>query len=145
MSNRDTLKHKEWTDEEAEELAQQYADIFPIPTREDLASAVAIGRDGRVKVPISIRIDQAALEHVKELPGRYQTRINDLLCAFAAGDLFEIPAEWKAYFEGRNAADEVRRIVTEHIRRENANARRTTLAAKPRNGAAPKPLRQARG
>jgi uncharacterized protein (DUF4415 family) len=106
---------REWTEEEIEEIARNSPE-FPEVTDEDLARAVAVSGTGRRKVPISIRIDEDALEHVRSLGGRYQTRINDVLVAFAEGRMMEIPQDWAEAFAGKDAAAEVRRIVSGHLR-----------------------------
>jgi uncharacterized protein (DUF4415 family) len=112
------MRHRDrrtWSDAEIEEIARNSPE-FPEVTDDDLGRAVAVGGRGRRKVPISIRIDEAALEHLRSLGGRYQTRINDLLTAFGEGRLVELPSEWADAFAGKDAAAEVRRIVSEHLR-----------------------------
>lgn len=53
---------------------------FPEISDEDLRNAVAVGASGRVKRPVSIRLDEEILEYYRSLGPRYQTRINnDLL------------------------------------------------------------------
>ena len=117
MSGNNERARREWTDAEIDELALRSPE-FPEITDADLAAAVAVGRTGRRKVPISIRVDEEALEQMRAMGGRYQTRINELITAHAAGELMHLPPEWSEFFEGRSVADEVRRIVSEHIARE---------------------------
>ena len=67
------------TDEQIEAIAA--ADTyFGAVTAEDLEAAVAVSGDGRVKVPVSIRLDQEVLDFYRAQGPGYQTRINnDLL------------------------------------------------------------------
>lgn len=66
------------SDDEIEAMAD--ADTsFPAMTAEDFRDAVAVSASGRVKRPISIRLDEEVLEYFKGLGPRYQTRINDVL------------------------------------------------------------------
>lgn len=81
------------SDDEIDALAAA-ADEFPPITDEDLRRAVAVSASGRVKVPISIRIDEEALEFFRAQGPGYQTRINDVLLRYARGELQ--PAERKS-------------------------------------------------
>jgi uncharacterized protein (DUF4415 family) len=84
MSSESGRKRRTFTDEEIEALVARDPHL-PASTDAELAEAVAISGSGRTKVPISIRVDHAALEALKAQGPRYQTRVNDLLVAFAAG------------------------------------------------------------
>lgn len=80
MSTRRTGREREaLTDEQIEAIAA--ADThFGAVTTEDLKTAVAVSGDGRVKVPVSIRLDQEVLDFYRAQGPGYQTRINnDLL------------------------------------------------------------------
>jgi uncharacterized protein (DUF4415 family) len=63
---------------------------FPAVTDDDLALAVAVSAAGRVKVPISIRVDEEALDFFRAQGTGYQTRINEVLLRYARGEL--VPA-----------------------------------------------------
>ena len=63
---------------------------FPAVTDADLARAVSVSASGRVKVPISIRVDEEALDFFRAQGSGYQTRINDVLLRYARGEL--VPA-----------------------------------------------------
>jgi uncharacterized protein (DUF4415 family) len=53
---------------------------FPDISEDDLRNSVAVTASGRVKRPVSIRLDEEILEYYRSLGPRYQTRINnDLL------------------------------------------------------------------
>jgi uncharacterized protein (DUF4415 family) len=54
---------------------------FPEISDDDLRNAVAVSGTGRVKRPISIRLDDEILEYYRSLGPRYQTRINNDLLA----------------------------------------------------------------
>ena len=66
---------------EAEIDAAMAADPdFPEISDDDLRNAVAVSAAGRVKRPVSIRLDEEILEYYRSFGPRYQTRINnDLL------------------------------------------------------------------
>lgn len=86
------------SDEEIDALAAASHE-FPPVTDEDLRRAVAVSAGGRVKVPISIRIDEEALEFFRAQGPGYQTRINDVLLRYARGELQ--PAQRKSSRPGR--------------------------------------------
>lgn len=52
---------------------------FPELSDEDLRNAVAVSASGRVKRPISIRLDEEVLDYFQQMGPRYQTRINEVL------------------------------------------------------------------
>lgn len=54
---------------------------FPAISDDDLRDAVAVSANGRVKRPVSIRLDEEILEYYRSLGPRYQTRINNDLLA----------------------------------------------------------------
>jgi uncharacterized protein (DUF4415 family) len=67
---------------EAEIEAAMAADPdFPEISADDLRNAVAVSATGRVKRPLSIRLDEEVLEYYRSLGPRYQTRINNDLLA----------------------------------------------------------------
>jgi uncharacterized protein (DUF4415 family) len=77
------------TDDEIDAMAAASTE-FPVVTDDDLARAVAVSAAGRVKIPISIRVDEEALDFFRAQGTGYQTRINDVLLRFARGEL--VPA-----------------------------------------------------
>jgi uncharacterized protein (DUF4415 family) len=114
MSQHDERVRRAWSDDEIEDIARRSTE-FPEITDADLAAALAVGRGGRRKVPISIRLDEETLERIRAMGGRYQTRINDLLAAYAAGRVVRVPEELAAQFDGQNLEEEVARLVSEHL------------------------------
>ena len=54
---------------------------FPEISDDDLRNAVAVSASGRVKRPVSIRLDEEILEYYRSFGPRYQTRINNDLLA----------------------------------------------------------------
>lgn len=87
MSNR-TERHPwdDLSDDEIDAMAAASGE-FPQVTDDDLRRAVAVSAAGRVKVPISIRVDEEALEFFKAQGPGYQTRINAVLLGYARGEL----------------------------------------------------------
>ena len=81
-----------FTDDEIEALAAVDAQLPPL-TDAELASAVAVSPAGRVKVPISIRLDEEVLAALKEEGPRYQTRINEILLAYVRGEFWPLPQD----------------------------------------------------
>jgi uncharacterized protein (DUF4415 family) len=81
-----------FTDDEIEALAAADAQLPPL-TDAELASAVAVAPAGRVKVPISIRLDEEVLAALKEEGPRYQTRINEILLAYVRGEFWPLPQD----------------------------------------------------
>jgi uncharacterized protein (DUF4415 family) len=77
------------TDDEIDAMAAASTE-FPAVTDDDLARAVAVSAAGRVKVPISIRVDEEALDFFRAQGTGYQTRINEVLLRYARGEL--VPA-----------------------------------------------------
>ncbi|HEU4559514.1 MAG TPA: BrnA antitoxin family protein [Longimicrobium sp.] len=108
---------RQFTDEEIERIAAADHDVPPL-TAEQLREAVAVSASGRRKRPISIRVDEEVLEGFRAGGARYQTRINEVLHAYHHGLLLDVPAEWREHFGAHDLASEVRRIVSEHVRRE---------------------------
>ncbi|HEX5725615.1 MAG TPA: BrnA antitoxin family protein [Longimicrobiaceae bacterium] len=88
MKNTSGRRHH-WDDLSDEEIdaLEAASGEFPKVTEEDLRRAVAVSAAGRVKVPISIRVDEEALEFFKAQGPGYQTRINAVLLAYARGEL----------------------------------------------------------
>lgn len=86
MSNDKRHAWDHLTDDEIEAIAASSSE-FPRVTDDDLRNAVAVSGSGRAKVPISIRVDEEALEFFKAHGAGYQTRINDVLVRFARGEL----------------------------------------------------------
>lgn len=111
---------REFTEDEIEALAAA-DEILPPSTEEELAAAVAIGSGGRAKVPISIRLDESALAAFRSEGPRYQTRINDVLVAYASGQMVgPISPDVLAFFgpDRRVAAQRITAALRQHIRRE---------------------------
>ncbi|HET7463040.1 MAG TPA: BrnA antitoxin family protein [Longimicrobium sp.] len=108
---------RQFTDEEIERIAAADADIPPL-SAEQLQGAVAVSATGRRKRAISIRVDEEVLDGFRARGDRYQTLINEVLNAYHRGLLLEVPAEWREHFGDREVGREVRRIVSEHVRRE---------------------------
>lgn len=127
MSQHDERVRRAWSDDEIEDIARRSTE-FPEITEADLAAAVAVGRGGRRKVPISIRLDEETLERIRAMGGRYQTRINDLLAAYAAGRVVRVPEELAAQLRGSNLEEEVARLVSEHLASRAARAGFTPAA-----------------
>ena len=74
------------TEEDVERLAKEDSEIPPL-TDEELRDAVAVSGTGRVKVPVSIRIDEEVLEFFRSGGPGYQTRMNAVLLSYARGEL----------------------------------------------------------
>jgi uncharacterized protein (DUF4415 family) len=127
MSHHDERDRRVWSDDEIDEIARRSTE-FPEITDADLAAAVAVGRGGRRKVPISIRLDEAVLEQIRAMGGRYQTRINELLAAYAAGRVVRVPEELAAQFQGQDLQEEIRRLVAERLMAKAARSRFTPAA-----------------
>jgi uncharacterized protein (DUF4415 family) len=104
---------------------------FPPITEEDLARAVAVSASGRIKIPISIRIDELALEAIKAEGPRYQTRINDLLVAYAQGTTCALRADVVAAFQslGGDWVSRINDVLGEHLRQQHSPKLRQQLDA----------------
>lgn len=117
---RDKNRRRTWTDAEIDAIAD--ADVeFPTITDEDLARAVAVSASGRTKVPISIRIDELALEAIKAEGPRYQTRINDLIVAYAQGTACALRADVVEGFRslGGDWVARINEVLGEHLRQQH--------------------------
>ena len=117
-----------WTDAEIDAIAD--ADVeFPTITEEDLARAVAVSASGRTKVPISIRIDELALEAIKAEGPRYQTRINDLIVAYAQGAVCALRADVVEGFQslGGDWVSRINDVLGEHLRQQRSRELRKPL------------------
>jgi uncharacterized protein (DUF4415 family) len=86
MKNIDRHRWDNLSDEEIDEIADASGE-FPEVTEADLRRAVAVSAGGRVKVPISIRVDEEALDFFRAQGPGYQTRINSVLLSYARGEL----------------------------------------------------------
>lgn len=108
---------RSWTDEEIEGIADVDTEFPPI-SEDDLARASAVSASGRIKVPISIRIDEAALEAVRAEGPRYQTRINGLIVAYAQGTLCALDADVVDAFRasGGDWTARINEVLREHLR-----------------------------
>ncbi|MFL5383445.1 MAG: BrnA antitoxin family protein [Longimicrobiaceae bacterium] len=77
---------------------------FPAISDDDLRDAVAVSANGRVKHPVSIRLDEEILEYYRSLGPRYQTRINhDLLALVRERKLERAAADSKQYRRRKSA------------------------------------------
>lgn len=110
-------RRRSWTDEEIERIADADTE-FPVISEDDLAHASAVSAAGRVKVPISIRIDETALDTVRAEGPRYQTRINDLVVAYAQGTLCSLDREIVESFRssGGDWRARINEVLREHLR-----------------------------
>ncbi|HEY0150834.1 MAG TPA: BrnA antitoxin family protein [Longimicrobium sp.] len=114
-----------WTDAEIDAIAD--ADVeFPTITEEDLARAVAVSASGRTKVPISIRIDELAFEAIKAEGPRYQTRINDLIVAYAQGTTCALRPDVVEGFQafGGDWVARINDVLEEHLRHQSSGESR---------------------
>jgi uncharacterized protein (DUF4415 family) len=126
----DKNRQRTWTDAEIDAIAD--ADVeFPTITEEDLARAVAVSASGRIKVPISIRIDELALEAIKAEGPRYQTRINDLIVAYAQGTTCALRPDVVEGFRslGGDWVARINAVLEEHLRQQNDRTLRQPLGA----------------
>lgn len=126
----DKNRRRTWTDAEIDAIAD--ADVeFPAITEEDLARAVAVSASGRTKVPISIRIDEVALEAIKAEGPRYQTRINDLIVAYAQGTVCALRADVVEGFQsfGADWVSRINDVLGEHLRQQQNRTSRQPLDA----------------
>ncbi|HEX8213018.1 MAG TPA: BrnA antitoxin family protein [Longimicrobium sp.] len=116
----DTARGRTWTDDEIDAIADADAE-FPTITEDDLARAVAVSAAGRTKVPISIRIDELALEAIKTEGPRYQTRINDLIVAYAQGTVCPLRADVVEGFRslGGDWLARINDVLAEHLRQQH--------------------------
>lgn len=129
----DTDRRRTWTDAEIDAIAAADT-VFPTITEEDLARAVAVSTSGRTKVPISIRIDELALEAIKAEGPRYQTRINDLIIAYAQGRTCALRADVVEGFQslGEDWVARMNDVLSEHLRHHNeAIADQHTVGSAP--------------
>jgi uncharacterized protein (DUF4415 family) len=126
----DTDRRRTWTDAEIDAIADADAE-FPPVTEEDLARAVAVSASGRTKVPISIRIDESALEAIKAEGPRYQTRINDLIVAYAQGTTCALRADIVEGFQslGGDWVARINDVLGEHLRNQHDRKLRQQLEA----------------
>jgi uncharacterized protein (DUF4415 family) len=110
-------RRRSWTDEEIERIAAADTE-FPAISEDDLARASAVSASGRIKVPISIRIDETALEAVRAEGPRYQTRINDLVVAYAQGTLCALDGDVVDAFRasGGDWTARINDVLREHLR-----------------------------
>ena len=116
----DKNRLRTWTDAEIDAIAD--ADVeFPTITEEDLARAVAVSASGRTMVPISIRIDELALEAIRAEGPRYQTRINDLIVAYAQGTVCALRPDVVEGFRalGGDWVARINDVLEEHLRQQN--------------------------
>ncbi|HEX8670872.1 MAG TPA: BrnA antitoxin family protein [Longimicrobium sp.] len=115
----DNRPSRTWTDAEIDAIADAAVEFPPI-TEEDLKRAVAVSASGRTKVPISIRIDELALEAIKAEGPRYQTRINDLLAAYAQGTVCALRADVVEGFQslGGDWVARINDVLGEHLRQQ---------------------------
>jgi uncharacterized protein (DUF4415 family) len=113
----DTGRRHSWTDEEIERIANADTE-FPRISEDDLARALAVSASGRIKVPISIRIDEAALEAVRAEGPRYQTRINDLVVAYSRGTLCSLDEDVVHAFRASRGdwRARINEVLREHVR-----------------------------
>lgn len=125
-------RRRSWSDEEIERIAAADTE-FPAITEDDLARASAVSASGRIKVPISIRIDETALEAVRAEGPRYQTRINDLVVAYAQGTLCALDGDVVDAFRasGGDWTARINDVLREHLR-EQRIAYRDTEARRAR-------------
>ena len=72
------IERRAFSEEEIERIAASDP-LIPALTDEQLHGAVAVSASGRVKRPISIRLDEEVLDYFQQLGPRYQTRINEVL------------------------------------------------------------------
>jgi uncharacterized protein (DUF4415 family) len=128
----DTSRRRSWTDDEIEAIADADTEFPPI-SADDLARASAVSASGRIKVPISIRIDETALDVVKAEGPRYQTRINDLVVAYAQGTLCALDSDVVDAFRasGGEWRARINEVLREHLR-EPRVAHRDTEAQRAR-------------
>jgi uncharacterized protein (DUF4415 family) len=111
-------RRRSWTDEEIDRIAEADTE-FPAISEDDLARASAVSASGRIKVPISIRIDETALEAVRAEGPRYQTRINDLVVAYARGTLCALDGDVVEAFRasGGDWRARINDVLREHLMR----------------------------
>ncbi|MDB4951645.1 MAG: BrnA antitoxin of type toxin-antitoxin system [Gemmatimonadetes bacterium] len=120
-------QRRTFTDDEIEALAAA-DELLPPISAEELSAAVALSAGGRTKVPISIRLDEDALATIKAQGPRYQTRLNDLVVAYAAGRVVsEWPDEVAAHFrpDMPGFADRVAEALREIVRQDEARPPRS--------------------
>jgi uncharacterized protein (DUF4415 family) len=119
-------RRRSWTDEEIERIAAADTE-FPAISDDDLARASAVSASGRIKVPISIRIDETALEAVRAEGPRYQTRINDLVVAYAQGTLCALDGDVVDAFRvsGGDWTARINDVLREHLREQRLAPRDT--------------------
>lgn len=79
----DWTRLRAMTEEEINAAALADDDNPPLTDEELAHGEIVTPADRRTKVPISIRMDEAALETFKRKGPRYQTRLNDLMVADA--------------------------------------------------------------
>jgi uncharacterized protein (DUF4415 family) len=120
----DTSRRRSWTDEEIDRIACADTEFPPI-SAEDLDRALAVSANGRIKVPISIRIDEAALEAVRAEGPRYQTRINDLVVAYSQGTLCALDEDVVDAFRasGGDWRARINEVLREHVREPRISRR----------------------
>ncbi|HEX8361462.1 MAG TPA: BrnA antitoxin family protein [Longimicrobium sp.] len=123
-------RRRSWTDEEIDRIAGADTE-FPAISEDDLARASAVSASGRIKVPISIRIDETALEAVRAEGPRYQTRINDLVVAYAQGTLCTLDEEVADAFRagGGDWRARINEVLREHLRQQRDGARSEDYSA----------------
>ncbi|HEX8454778.1 MAG TPA: BrnA antitoxin family protein [Longimicrobium sp.] len=109
-----------WTDAEIDAIADAAVEFPPI-TEEDLKRAVAVSASGRIKVPISVRIDELALETIKAEGPRYQTRINDLIVAYAQGTTCALRPDVVEGFQafGGDWVSRINDVLEDHLRQQS--------------------------